>query len=108
VKHYEIGGRVVGTLCDDGVYRTYRGSRHFCVKHQGWGLQAWIYEDIKSVGSAVHVVTDRATYAAPIDLWRRFGVPDTLRAEDGKQIFLHKNHFTKHTADAPSERGGGE
>ena len=100
-----LNGKCVGEIIG-GVYRTERDTRDgYCVKHQGWGVQESIYErllarrlrtkmieyiQVTSAGKYGNIV-----YISDIAAWVKFGVRDTLREKDGRQIFLHKNHFRK-------------
>lgn len=89
-------GKQVGILEDDGWYYTVRDSNGYCVKHQGWGVQKEIMNELKKHHSFGICIISKRTGVKYMGLmcdWDRFGVPDTLRAEDGRQVFLHKNHF---------------
>ncbi len=87
-----------------GTYRRRATRAHFCLKHQGWGLQADIVDYLARVrcvwvevaysswtpGGAEVVTVYRARFQDYVD----HGVRDTLAIEDGTQVFLSKDHFT--------------
>ena len=95
-----VNGKKVGAFEDDGWYHTYKNEDGFCTKHRGWGVQREAFDKAKekhAVGQCTGICADYlptgTKFYADMETWIKFGVFDTLRAQDGKQVFLHKNHF---------------
>ena len=87
-------GRKVGVV-SGYTFTTYRKrDAHFCRKHGGWGINVEVFKDLKDaqVGEVV-LIADGTPFQVTLADWERFGVKDTLRAEDGEQIFLSEDHF---------------
>lgn len=81
-------GKVWGHT-DGEYYYTKRGSDHFCYKHNGYGIQKNLLERLKEMGVRLILIdATMKTYTTHIETWFKFGVEDTLREEDGKQVFL--------------------
>ena len=87
-------GKKVGVVSGN-TFTTYRKrDAHFCRKHGGWGLNTDVFRELKDAQVAeIIVVADGATLRVSVEDWERYGVIDTLSAEDGEQTFLSEDHF---------------
>lgn len=107
----EESGKRYATHLKSGQ-RTYKrniGQRHFCFRHEGFGLQYTLFQDLVSRGfekveftveSTVYSGVDkrgrdivaavRGKYTISLDDMARHGIVDTLSASSGEQIFVNK------------------
>ena len=87
-------GRKVGVV-SGMTFTTYRKrDAHFCRKHGGWGINVEVFKDLKDaqVGEVI-LIADGTPYQVTLADWERYGVKDTLSAEDGEQLFLSEDRF---------------
>lgn len=87
-------GRKVGVV-SGYTFTTYRKrDAHYCRKHGGWGINVEVFQDLKDaqVGEII-VIADGTAYQVTLADWDRYGIRDTLSAEDGEQIFLPEDRF---------------
>jgi hypothetical protein len=87
-------GRKVGVVSGN-AFTTYRTRNvHFVRKHGGWGLNTEVFKELKDAQVIeVILIADGTVYRVSLDDWERYGVIDTLSADDGEQIFLSEDHF---------------
>lgn len=95
MKDYQVHNKTVGTLADNGQYeRRAKFSKHYCMKHSGWGIQSDIIDDlIKNNARKVVIFEEEKEeyWVADIDDFDKFGIEDDLGA--GKQVFLHADYW---------------
>lgn len=87
-------GRKVGTVSGN-TFTTYRKRDiHFARKHGGWGMNTEVFKTLKDgqVGEVL-LIADGTPYRVSLADWDRYGVVDTLNADDGEQVFLSEGHF---------------
>lgn len=100
---HKWNGRHVGLLNRSlGVYRLYRrDSVHLARKYDAYGINVEIIDDLQRAGvHTIEVYEMRQSGSTwmmrvPLDEWLRYGVKDTLREQDGAQIFLAVNRMGK-------------
>lgn len=87
-------GKTVGQLGDDGVFRKkVQGSRHLLLKHDAWGMDWDILEELPD-GTEIRVKdTDTGkVYISSDTEWLANGIVEIF-GEHGKQVFLPRKYF---------------
>lgn len=88
-------GKMWGKVIDD-VYETHRTEDHYCWKHRGYGIQLDVFGVLESRGvKRIKIITQKKRYEASLEDWAKHGIVDTLRKEDGTQIFMPLNRMDR-------------
>lgn len=75
---------------------------HYCIKHQGWGIQREIVDRLRELKCRSVLIkyrnskhnSDLVLYRTDFQNYVRNGVNDTLNVEDGAQVFLSNPWFS--------------
>lgn len=94
----EWHGRLCGLYVGEKkvYYREARVEDHFCRKYNGWGIQREILRSLRVRGCrwvCIALLEQKKALIAPLMDFFEKGTVDTLRAQDGEQVFLHSSHF---------------
>lgn len=94
----EWHGKLCGVYVGEkkAYYREVDVEAHFCRKYHGWGLQKEVLRDLRARGCRWVVIRVRgqdSVHLAPLLTYFKKGITDTLREQDGEQVFLHASHF---------------
>lgn len=95
-------GKRVGHVKGSTYYTHRRPDDHFCIRHQGYGLQQEVLRHLLTEGIATVVLTLESpgglkAYRTPTLLWKFAGTVDDLG--DGLQVFLSTRQLERAHAD---------
>lgn len=94
-------GEVWGAIIGDTYVTSRVPEKHFCRRHNGYGIQYSLYQQLKIAGvRRIIVVLPSGELDSMVESWDRHGAIDTLQADAGEQIFLDELYY--HRAKQPA------
>lgn len=83
-------GKVWGEIKNSTYVSHRKRKEHLCIKYRAYGIQSDIFDIlIENNVYYINIVEDNErTLRSKVITWKEKGIRDTLRKEDGEQIFL--------------------